>query len=285
VAFSWQLPELWHRFVIGLRRIVSKALRQVGEDPKAVRVAYVKVVEMQRRAIPHVHAVIRLDAAGPADQPLAPPVTVLASSDLAGLALRAAAATALTVRGIGESELTLRLGAQTDAQPITANHAGLSEVAALSERHRVAAYLAKYVTKSVAEAGLGTKPFGARSIPYLDVSPHVRRILETIVALATEPERAAMLRWLHTLGYRGHVTTKTRRYSTTMGALRQARADWRVRPAGPSTVNEDVDWHFAGYGHSGTGDKLLVLSAAERERERRQMAREVLRYEAEEGVE
>ena len=60
------------------------------------RVAYVKVVEMQRRAIPHVHAVIRLDAAGSSDQPLAPPATVLTSSEFDGLVLRTASATALT---------------------------------------------------------------------------------------------------------------------------------------------------------------------------------------------
>jgi hypothetical protein len=32
------------------------------------------------------------------------------------------------------------------------------------------------------------------------------------------------------LGYRGHVLTKTRRYSTTFGALRRARKDWRRQP-------------------------------------------------------
>jgi hypothetical protein len=29
------------------------------------------------------------------------------------------------------------------------------------------------------------------------------------------------------LGFRGHFSTKTRRYSTTLGALRDARAAWR----------------------------------------------------------
>jgi hypothetical protein len=33
--------------------------------------------------------------------------------------------------------------------------------------------------------------------------------------------------WAHMLGFRGHFSTKTRRYSTTLGALRAARAEWR----------------------------------------------------------
>jgi hypothetical protein len=33
------------------------------------------------------------------------------------------------------------------------------------------------------------------------------------------------------LGYRGHFTTKSRRYSTTMRALRAARRDWQRRQA------------------------------------------------------
>ena len=33
------------------------------------------------------------------------------------------------------------------------------------------------------------------------------------------------------LGFRGHFSTKSRRYSTTLGALRQARADYRAAQA------------------------------------------------------
>jgi hypothetical protein len=31
------------------------------------------------------------------------------------------------------------------------------------------------------------------------------------------------------LGFRGHFASKSKRYSTTLGALRQVRADWRAR--------------------------------------------------------
>ena len=58
------------------------------------------------------------------------------------------------------------------------------------------------------------------------------------------------------LGFRGHFSTKSRRYSTTLGALRDARADWRRAQAVP-TVPEDGEttlvlahWVFAGTGLS-----------------------------------
>jgi hypothetical protein len=56
------------------------------------------------------------------------------------------------------------------------------------------------------------------------------------------------------LGFRGHFSTKSRRYSTTLGALRTARADWRRAQTAPP-VPQDADsalvlahWVFAGHG-------------------------------------
>ena len=43
--------------------------------------------------------------------------------------------------------------------------------------------------------------------------------------------------WAHMLGFRGHFSTKTRRYSTTLGALRDARADWRRAQAAANDSN------------------------------------------------
>src|SRR5581483_8610724 len=47
---------LWHRFSVLLRRLVARQARQDAGDAE-VKVAYVKVVELQRRAVPHFHAV------------------------------------------------------------------------------------------------------------------------------------------------------------------------------------------------------------------------------------
>ena len=96
---------------------------------------------------------------------------------------------------------------------------------------RVAAYLAKYTTKSVAEFGIAARRISPAAIGELDIAAHIPRILSTLAKLAALPGNAAMLGWLHTLGYRGHITTKSRRYSITMTALRAARHHWRARRA------------------------------------------------------
>jgi hypothetical protein len=59
------------------------------------------------------------------------------------------------------------------------------------------------------------------------------RIIETAEHLtATAGESYERLADRHgTFGYRGHPPTKTRRYSTTFGAFRQACKDWRRYPA------------------------------------------------------
>ena len=53
VLFAWHAPELWRRFTITLRRLLDSHLRAIGEPAKSVRLNYVKVAELQRRAIPH----------------------------------------------------------------------------------------------------------------------------------------------------------------------------------------------------------------------------------------
>jgi hypothetical protein len=94
--------------------------------------------------------------------------------------------------------------------------------------------LAKYTTKSVAEFGIAARRLAAQAVGDLDVSGHIRAILTTFSQLATQPANAAMADWLNTLGYRGHITTKSRRYSTTMTALRAVRHPWRA-PTGTTT--------------------------------------------------
>jgi hypothetical protein len=93
---------LWRRFTIAVRRLVAKALRGRGEDPAGVRVSFVKVVEMQRRGVPHFHAVIRLDDADGAAG-VAVPATTLDAAELAVLVRRAATAVRLQVPGPGRS--------------------------------------------------------------------------------------------------------------------------------------------------------------------------------------
>jgi hypothetical protein len=92
----------------------------------------------------------------------------------------------------------------------------------------------------------------------------------------------------HTIGYRGHCLTKSRRYSTTFGEIRQGRAD-HVREqllANGDHKQRDLAeiaperrvtrFEFVGVGHLTTADAHLAAQAAARAREHRQLAREAL---------
>jgi hypothetical protein len=68
------------------------------------------------------------------------------------------------------------------------------------------------------------------------------------------------------LGFRGHFSTKSRRYSTTLGALRQARTDHRAAERAQSLGYADRPtlvigrWRYAGRGYT-PGEALLAATA------------------------
>jgi hypothetical protein len=92
----------------------------------------------------------------------------------------------------------------------------------------------------------------------------------------------------HTFGYRGHCLTKSRRYSTNLGTLRQDRADHirqqllangtqRQRDLAQTAPERRIGrFEFVGVGHLTTADAHLAAQAAARAREHRQLAREAL---------
>ncbi len=106
-----------------------------------------------------------------------------------------------------------------------------------------------------------------------------------------EESYGRLRRWAHMLGFGGHYSTKTRRYSTTLGALREVRREWRrqQRPeplaiqhradedlAGEETVLVINELVFARVGWHTSADAMLANTAAAQARERRQIAREEL---------
>jgi hypothetical protein len=62
----------------------------------------------------------------------------------------------------------------------------------------------------------------AMDVERLKVRPHVRRYVECAWRLGGYRHLRALKlrRWAHSLGFRGHCFTKSRRYSTTFTALR-----------------------------------------------------------------
>jgi hypothetical protein len=295
VLFAWHAPELWRRFTIALRRLLDSHQRAIGGAATSVRINYVKVAEMQRRAIPHFHAVIRLDAPPVPGEPPTPPVSSITATDLAILVQRAARAVTLTVtdpeRPDDGDGRVVRFGTQTDTQPLEPTRGTeAGEVTPRRSGRSVAAYLAKYVTKSVAEFGVGIRRMSPLAVAELDVTAHVRAILTTITNMAAHHSYDGMDRWLHTLGYRGHITTKSRLFSTTMGALRAYRATWtrqqRTEQAATTmdaehrratATSDPIEWEFDRVGLSSLGERALILSAAQRMIEHRHTARDNLR--------
>jgi Replication initiator protein, pSAM2 len=98
-------------------------------------------------------------------------------------------------------------------------------------------------------------------------------------------------KWAHMLGFGGHFSTKSRRYSTTLGALRRARVAYAIRRRHGDTLPLDAwgrpdqdqavivvaSWHYLGSGYQTTGEAWLAASAAARAREARRIAKEELR--------
>jgi hypothetical protein len=274
VAFNWHAPELWRRFTINLRRILA---RQAGltaaEFARCCRVSFVKVAEFQRRGVVHFHALIRLDGPGEDYQP--PQISI----DVAGLAdgiRQAYAHVRLIVAMPNGPGLVLRFGTQLDIQTVNGGPAG-----ELTPEH-AARYIAKYATKSAEDFGLGERRITPEALALLDVSDHVDRLVHAAWQLGVHDAYEGLRRWVHMLGFRGHFASKSRRYSTTLGAIRRERHTYRQRQAAEQArelVDEDTTlvishWEFAGVGYLTGGDTALALSAAARARERRQVARD-----------
>ncbi|MFJ8152526.1 replication initiator [Streptomyces sp. NPDC094468] len=255
VLWNAHAGALWRRFSIYLRREVAKRAGLTQRDFRAhARISFAKVAEYQKRGAVHFHAVIRLD--GPEDGDTPPPAW--ATTELLTDAIGAAAAAA-RVDGpeIGGRAHSFVFGRQLDVRPIRS--ADFNDGQELTER-AVAAYIAKYATKG-AETATGTLDRPIRFLAELAqarITEHARRMIRTAWTLGARPELADLrLRaWAHMLGFRGHFSTKSRCYSTTLGALRNARAEWRRAQTAPVVAQDGettlvlAHWVFAGTGLS-----------------------------------
>jgi hypothetical protein len=209
-------------------------------------------------------------------QPPAAPDTTISAQDFVELVHQAATETGLAL----PDDKTLRFGEQIDIKVITNPSGSQGNDKQMSGR-QIAGYLAKYVTKSVPDFGIAVRRLCASAIDQLDVTDHIREILQTIVAISAEAPYKQMMAWIHTLGYRGHVVSKSRQFSTTMTALRERRADWRksqMRDAmwsiTETRIPHTIPWQFERLGHVSLGYRVLVISAVGRAQEARIAARQ-----------
>jgi hypothetical protein len=282
-----------------------------------VAIRYAKVAEMQRRGVLHYHAVLRLDGVDPEDpDAIVPPPAAITAEHFRALILKAAAETALRTPDHPDKPggWVLTWGAPTgEYADVRIIRRGVSDQH-ITERY-VAGYLAKYATKSTEATGHVSRRITAATINlYADPTTHTGRLVDacwtlgrpiappttdlrdpatapagplTANELAKRNPYAGLRRWAHQLGQGGHFSTKSRRYSTTLAALRAARQHHTTQaaPAGPVAVNPAehtsadehgqqattviAKWSFVGAGWRTTADAALALAAADAARSRR----------------
>jgi hypothetical protein len=286
-------PELWRRTTIAVYRTLGRLVGlQEGELRRLVRISYAKVAEFQRRGAIHFHAVLRLDAATECRCPgcLAPPPEGFTAALLEKALREAVAAVGVPCPPLDEEPARYaRWGEQLDVRNITRD-----EQAGELSAEQVAGYIAKYATKATESFGSGLdRRIGADDLEHLGGLPaHVAELVRAAWALGSRPELEGLrLRaWAHMLGFGGHWSTKSRRYSTTMTVLRRARVafakrrrardgvplDAWGRPEDDQAVIVLAAWVFVGSGYETEGERWLALSAAARAREHRRVAREEL---------
>jgi hypothetical protein len=277
VLWNALAPELWRRTTIALQRALARLVGlQEGELRRLVRVSYAKVAEFQRRGAIHFHAVIRLDGATECRCPgcLAPPSEPF-TADLLGDALRLA----VPAVGVpcppledGGPHRYARWGDQLDVRNISKADGDAGELSA----EQVAGCIAKYATKGTESFGSGLdRRVGAADLEHLDKLPtHVAELVRACWELGGRPEldRLRLRAWAHMLGFGGHWSTKSRRYSTTMTVLRRARVafakrrrahegvllDAWGRPEDDDQVVIVASWVFVGSGYETEGERWLA---------------------------
>jgi hypothetical protein len=285
--------RLWSRTTIYMYRALAQLVGLTeGELRRLVRVSFAKVAEYQKRGAAHFHAIIRLDAATDCGCPacVVPPAGFTAEL-LEAAVRRAAEAVAVSCRLDEDQGVTLiaRWGEQLDIRHITETDDDKELTA-----EQVAGYVAKYATKSTEALGVTlSHRIGEAELEELDVPAHVAELIRARFELGARPSLAGLrLRaWAHMLGFGGHFSTKSRRYSTTLGALRRARIAYAIRrrrgtalpldawgrPEADQAVMVVAAWSYIGSGYQTTGEAWLAASAAARAREARRIAKEELR--------
>jgi hypothetical protein len=260
-----------------------------------VKPNYGKTGEYQHRGLIHYHALVRLDGYHrdrPGGYPPPPP-------ELIAVHLTAAVEHAFTVTAFRTSPhprntagWVIEWGSQLEVRTVSEG-LGTGQI----DGSRVASYLAKYATKSTEAVGGVTVRITADNVD-IHGSPrtHLGRLIRAAWRLSHVPDTPehrryrALGRWAHRLGHGGHFTTKSRAYSITFRAIRQARRDHARTQAARSRLCrvDHADRHerdattvvqlysYVGQGWLSNGDAMLAMTAATLAREKRRIAREEL---------
>jgi len=311
VIWQWHAPELWRRFTIALRRYVAASLGiRESKLKEHARLEYAKVAEFQARGLVHFHALVRID--GP-DGPGSPaPIPAAALTDVVREAAATVRVTAFPVDA-HDDERELYFGAQTDVRVVRRGGVVGDQITG----EQVAAYLAKYSTKSAGVDPIRPRPHHVQLIrACCDLAGRAlagcpfactERVADrhpTLCGNCAKHPYALLGHWSSMLGFRGHFSTKSRRYSVTLGRLRRARRRFQQLAAergfGETLDTRELEaqlmadkeettlvigsWTYEGTGWPRAGDKALADAAAARAREYAQWRAEQNRNRAAQGA-
>ncbi|WP_435209395.1 replication initiator [Micromonospora sp. bgisy143] len=296
----WNLSagELWRRTTIAINRYMHRLATARGipnipvTSPRTgktrwvspVRLSFGKAAEMQRRGVVHFHAIIRLDGRDPDDpDAIVPAPPQLDAADLVAAVDHAAATVGFT---------TPDHPAHPGGWPITWGTQVLTKVITVAGRGevtdaQVAAYLAKYATKSTEVTGHASNRLTGDTIDiYADpTGTHTERLVDACWTLGTPRDWRRLRRWAHMLGFGGHFLTKSRRYSITFALLRNQRIVFRrAQSSGPQEAAAGTEpttlvvnfLQFVGAGWHTTADAMLANASAAMAREHQDAARDYL---------
>lgn len=168
VLHNASTPELWRRTLIYAQRHLAArlGLTQV-QASRLVRLSTLRVAELQRRGVVHLHGIVR------ADGPTGTAPTLSAVQLIAAWHSAAGSVRVPHRHGIA------RWGDELDVQVLAAGD---------DRVRRVAIYLAKYATKSSASTGaLDHAIPSEEDLTSRNLGDHLRRMVETCWALGAEP--------------------------------------------------------------------------------------------------
>jgi hypothetical protein len=214
VLWNAHASRLWNNTIQLVRRLLAEEGGLGQPNLKSVaQLNYLKVGEVQRRGLTHFHCVLRLDGPGLVDAD--PPEW--ATTQVLERVVRASMERSWTP-GLDGNQI--EWGRIFDIQDLARHE---------EEAVKVAAYVAKYAAKTTD----GSKELARRFRPRRQITtlvddPHLRRLALTSWDLGGDAQYGALrLReHAHTFGFTGQLITKSRAFSTTFAALRQARSDF-----------------------------------------------------------
>ncbi len=253
VLWNAHVSRLWNNTVQLIRRLLAEAggLNQVRLR-RAAQLHYLKVAEVQRRGLVHLHVILRVD--GPEGAISEPPswITSELLAEVIRRAVRRASVTDLRSR-------ELRWGTIMDIRDLVSEPSGAP---------RVSSYIAKYATKTTGgRSELARRFRSRRQIVSVVGDPHVRRLALAAWDLGGRSELAHLrLRdHAHALGFTGQLITKSRGYSTTFRELREARTSFMVASSGVTSLAGTFHYEGRGYDDPRSSAWAEVLFAMQRE--------------------